>query len=543
MPLHLPMALATVDWLVIAGYFALMVGFAAWFARRGDRDEVGFVLANRSMPAWAVGLSMLATAFGALDFVGNPAFAFTGDMSFLAVIFGGWISTFIIAALLLPAFYRAKSLTIYGYLGRRFGRPARVAGGVVFLVGTLLSSGAGTFVAAIALAAVLGGGEVRVADTLIAIVLIGGIGTLYTALGGIRSVIWTDVLQMLIIFGGGIYTVVYLLGAIPMSFGEIWSYLAAAPPAEPGGEPVNKLSIGRLNVDLADPYNLVTAFVGILFFLATFGTDHNFTQRLLTCRTPARAGFAVIFGYGVGIVSQVLFLSIGLLLFVFNRPEIWGGEPGPRFADAEGAYPTFLVEFLPVGMSGLALTGLFAAMMSSFDSTIASVASSFTADLVRPIRQMRRGEPYDPDEEATLAAGHFSRRGTLVTTLVVGALLTATGCLAAFAYKAARESTLLDFVLGIGSFAHGSLLGVFLCGLLTRRGNVTSVIAAMLAGVATWACMQPWVLARVTGWLTGRELELAWTWWTAVSTLVSFTVCASGRPAGAGSSGGGKLVT
>jgi len=538
------LALGAWDWSIVAVYLAAMMLIGVVSGRRvGAADERSYVQANRSMPFWAVGLSMLATALGADDFIGTTQFGFAGDLALLGAFAVGYVGVVIVATLFLPKFYRSGALTIYGYLGERFGPNAQVGASAMFVVGGVVSAGVGLFVASFAVTPLFGEAAADFAITrqrvVLVLILIGVVGTTYTAIGGIRCVIWTDVAQMAMVFIGGGYAIWFLLDAIPLDAGQMVEHWRSATGAGGESEAVNKLRLFRGSGGVDDPYSPWTLPLWIVFFIGIFGTSHGYTQRLLTCRSAGRAGLGMVLGYTVGMASSLMFLITGLLAFLFNDPEVMGqtASSAGAFAASEEVYPRLAVDWFPAGLLGLALAAMIAAVMSSFDSSTAAIASSFIADVVRPLKRGAVGDGLaDPGAEAR-------PRPPWRATAVVGALLTASGVAAAWVYDP-EDQLLVDFALGISSFPLGGMIGVFCAALFTRRGNSASVIAALVAGPIVWLFVQPELLdiateplfgvsitlASLTEVLFGAALELAWPWWFSIAAVVSFGVCCLGRP-------------
>ncbi len=530
------------DWVAVGVYLSLVIAIGVAAHRRRD-SERGFVQANRSMPFWAVGLSMLATALGADDFIGEPQFAFARDLALLGAFAVGYVGVIIVATLFLPRFYRSNALTIYGYLGERFGPGARVAASAVASIGGVVAAGVGLFVATFAVTPLFGAATdpaVLRERVIMTLLVVGLVGTLYTTIGGIRSVIWTDVAQMVVVFIGGGYAIWYLLDAIPLSPGEMIARWTDAPvPAGEPGATGNKLRLFRTGGGVGDPYSPWSLPLWAVFFVGIFGTSHGFTQRLLTCQSARHAGVGMLFGYTVGMLSAVMFLLIGLLIYLFNDPTVMGptATSAGAFAASEEIYPRLVVEYFPAGLLGLSLAAMLAAVMSSFDSATAAISSTFVADVLRPLRHGFR----------VLAAPNLvideNARPPLRATALTGLVLTASGVAAALLYDP-EDSLLVDFALGISSFPLGGMIGVFCTALFTRRGNSRSVVAALIVGPLVWLFVQPELLDLVTVPLLGQSITLAtlteewfavpltfaWPWWFSIAAGVSFAVCCSGRP-------------
>ena len=395
-------------------------------------------------------------------------------------------------------------LTVYEYLRGRFGPGAQRAAALVYLAGSLVSAGLGLMVAALPLVVFFGDGRGTTGEMILAVLVLGGVGTLYTAAGGIKAVVWTDVLQMAIVFAGGLWAFFALYRAVPMTLAEMLDRLAHAPG--PGGATVNKLEVFRLDLNLADSFSVWAILPAMLFFLAIFTSSHGMTQRLLACRDAKRAGAGLIGGYVVGIASVAMFMGIGLLAFLLNDT----GATAGLFADPDAVYPTAVRAFLPTGVAGLAAAGLVAAVMSSFDSAVAGVSSSLRVDVL----------------------GRHGEQGVAWrTTLAVGLVLTGFGVLAVLLYENV-DGHLMDFVLGLGSFPLGALLGVFACGVLTRgRGSNRSAMLALVAGAAVWLALFAGDAVSRAQFGPGSQW-IAWPYWTTLAFAASFACCCAARTDG-----------
>jgi solute:Na+ symporter, SSS family len=495
-----------VDWLVLALYMAGMVAIGVAVSRRGE-DEEGFFLGGRGMPTWAVTLSVLATSLSAATFIGVPQMAYGGNLTYLSLNVGTMIAVFLVAFVFLPPIYRAGTVTIYGYLGHRFGTPSMMAASAMFLVGRLLASGARLFMAGIGFALILYG-ETNLRELVMAIVLLGVIGTVYTAFGGIRAVIWTDAIQIVVVVFAAVLSIVVLLKAIPLSVGEIVTVLRTAPEGD-------KLKVWDFSLTLENPYTLWAALIASTFVsTSTFGMDHDLAQRMLTARSPGRGGAALIASTLLSIPVVLLFMVIGLLLFIYyGRPDLMGDAmPWDDATDTKRIYPQFLLNHLPPGLRGLSMAGLFAAAMSSFDSAINAMAACAVADVYHPIRK-QRGLPRKED------ASNLSR-GAVVC---MGIALTLFAILTVFMYeKGNKDEGLVGFALGVMAFALAPLLGIYSAAVFTRRGNNASVLCALAVGALAVLALQPYMLPAWCGFTLG------WPWvWVAVAPL-SFMICAAG---------------
>jgi len=330
------------------------------------------------MPSWAVAISIVGTALSAGTFVGVPQVAFTGDMTFVMLLIGSTVGGILAAVFLIPILYSAGTLTIYGYLRNQIGPKTEIHATWFFLVGLLLSAGARHFIAAIVVSLMVFG-SIDTPYLLTAIVALGVIATVYTAAGGIRAVIWNDVIQVTVLTGAAIMCVVLLLKLVPMDIGGIIEVLRNAPEG-------NKLRFWNAEFRFDQAYT-VWAAVGAysLLAFAQYGCDHDMVQRMLTCKSRWRASGSLIVSRFVQMPIVCLFLVIGALLYVFYlRPDVMGSAaPISISADTRDVFPHFILQQLPPGLLGIAIAGLLAASMSSFDSAVNAMASTIEANLKR----------------------------------------------------------------------------------------------------------------------------------------------------------------
>ncbi len=522
-----PRGLGTLDWAVLGGYFALLVATGLWVARRRVTTDGDYFLAGRSMPTWAVAVSLLATAQSAATFIGAPQQSFRGDLSYLLASVGGLLAAAIIAWTFIPAYYRHGVWTPYELLERRFGRGARVATSWAYLVGRVFSNGARVFIGALPASLIIFGDD-QPGHVLIGIAVMTVVSIVYTLAGGIRSAIWTDALQCVVYLGSAVVVIGYLLSIIPAGVPDILAALA-----HPEGESPSKLAFAPLGVDpsaplgidLTRPYTLITACTGLcLLYIAAYGTDQDFVQRTLTCRSAKQGARSVALGVLLQLPATLLFLVIGLLLWVFyRRPDIMGAEHA--YSGDKTIFLQFILGHVPAGLSGLMIAGLFAAGLASVNA----MSSAFVNDCYKHIRP-------DRSERHYLCVGRWAVVG-------FGIVLGLFAC-ACVAWYDPRDKTLIDFALEVMSFAYAGLLGVFFTALFTRRGNSVSAVAALMTGFAVVALLQPAIWGKVTGWFeatratpdearfTLGDLRLAFPWQLVVGTVVATAVCCAAKGTG-----------
>lgn len=495
-------AFGAADWLVLGAYFALLVGTGVWLSRRQKGTE-DYFLAGRSMPAWAVSISVLATSLSAATFLGVPQQGYTGDLTYLSASLGTIVAAVIVAAVFLPAFYRHRVTTVYELLEKRFGTSAKLAGSWTFLVGRVFASGARVYIAATALSFVVFG-DLRADHLLLAIAMLSVAGVVYTVAGGIATVIWTDAVQTVVFLGAVLAAFVVLAGSIPAPASEVVGALRES----------GKLALVDTSFDLTKSFTLWTALTGFaLLNLAALGTDQDLAQRLLTCRSAWKAGWSVVWSQLIGLPVVALFLAIGLLLWVFfNRPDLMGGAwTGGAPSDSRKVFLSYLTSGLPRGLSGLMIAGLFAAGLSSLDSTLNAMSSAFVNDCYKRLRPGREERHY--------------LRVARIGVCVAGVLL---ACFAGFCvfWQRTSDDTLLEFALRVMVFAYAGLVAVFLCALLTRRGTGASAIAALVCGFVVTLATEPFALTRLG---VQPEHIPAFPWRLVFAAAVSFVVAAAPR--------------
>ena len=497
----LPLAFGTIDWIVVGLYLVGVMAVGALFARSKGQGDDDYFLAGRSMPGFAVTLSLLATSLSAATFIGAPNDAFNGNLTFLILYLGNFLAVFIVAFVFVPRLYATGTTTIYGHLGRRYGPAAQRAAGATFIVGRLLASGARLFMAATPLWLILTDASRPLAEgrneLALCVVAVGTVGTLYTLMGGIRAVMWTDVLQLGLIFLAVAACVWVAFADVNLPVGEVVAKAEAA----------GKLTLLDLSLDLAKPYTLWTALIGnTLFFAAIFGTDHDLAQRFLTAKSAKSGMTSVILSQVIGMVVVALFMALGLLLWVYydGKPA----EAGPL--KGQPVFVLFIAKELPPVVAGLAVAGLFAAAQSSMDSATNAIAGSALHDVWRPDAQRDRAAKSGPSH---------------LTTLGVGLALTATAVGCVYAFDPEAPGGFLGFALSIMAYAATGLMGVFLCAFFTRRGSAIGVVAAVV--VAAAIMLVPRLPALLPGETVGDHwfFTVSFFWFVPVAVAASFATC------------------
>lgn len=464
------MVLNWLDYAVIGVYLLAIVAFGSWFARfqKTTRD---YFLTGRSVPWWAICFTIVATETSTLSFIGVPAGAFTGNMTFLQIAIGYIVGRVLVSVIFIPAYFRGELYTSYELLQRRFGAPVKNVAAIIFLVTRTFADGIRLFATALVISVV------TLLPVTWTVLVLGVAMIIYTVRGGVAAVIWTDVVQMFIYVGGALIVFFGLLRLIPG-----------------GWEEVTRVGAGHFQVlDFStDPTVVYTFWAGLLggiaLTLATHGTDQFLVQRLLSARSAKHASAGLVLSGVIVFAQFTLFLVIGVMLYTFYQ-----GTPLPReLTRADEVLPLFVITSLPHGISGFIVAAIVAAALSpSINSMAATTVNDFYVKYVRP----------DADEPTLM---RVSRHATIFWGVAQIAVAVAAQWI---------TRSVLDAGLGVLSLAAGPVLGAFLIGVFTRRVGSNAMLVGMVSGVAVLA----WV------WATGAT---GWSWYALIGATVTMAMAA-----------------
>ena len=481
------MGFSTIDYAVLLLYLAGITIFGVRF-RRSQRTVKDYFLGDRNTSWIVISLSIVATETSTLTLIGVPALAFAiyskpeqgGNFTYLQVVLGYIIARIIISLLFIPAYFRGNLLTAYELLRNRFGVKTKNFAASLFLIMRALAEGVRVFAASLVLSAVLGASLPGLPHLwLWSIIIVGVLTLIYTFEGGIAAVIWTDLIQLVIYIGGSLLAAYMLLHLVPGG----WSAIAAQASA------ANKFQLVSFKFDFTVPFTFWAGVLGGTFLtMASHGTDQLLVQRLLTCRDKRDSQKALVLSGFVVLFQFALFLTIGVMLYAYYKFY----PLTTKLASNDEIFPTFIVQRLPHGISGLVIAAIFAAAMSNLSGSLNSLSSSTVLDFYKPLVK-----PQATDQELL----SLSRWLTAAWGFV----------LIGIAMLARNWGSVFTTGLTIASLVYGPMLGAFLLGVLTKRANQIGVMSGMALSLA----FMLWIKLYTS---------IAWTWYVLMGTAVCFSV-------------------
>jgi Na+/proline symporter len=498
------------DWAVVAAYVVALAA-AGILATRRQRDTEDYFLAGHHVPVWLIAVSVLSTTQSAATFLGAPDYSYRGNYTYLTSYIGALLGALLTGRVLVPRLYAFGATTVYELLERRYDRRAMRAAGAMYLVGRVFASGARLYLAAIAVSMIMFA-NVEAESVFVASAALVVLGLAFTLIGGLRAVIWTDLVQVVLYTGAALIVLWILASSIPASSGEIMSALAAPPE---GG---SKLRLLDFSTDLAAPFSILATLTGIvLLFFASTGLDQDTTQRLLACRDSKEGERALYVSVLAAVPVVLLFMVIGSLLHVFyERPDLMQGSAAAAAGEFQGEKITIFMHYIltqiPPGVRGLVAVGVLAA--AAVNSGLISMASVAVEDFYRPWIERRRAMPEE----------HFVRAGRTATLILALALLAMSGL--CYYWQRYTDAPLIAFALGVMSFAYSGLLGVYLTALFTNRGSSRSVVWALVTGFVAVTLMQSYVVDTLA--LPASWKALAFPYQLCIGTAVAFATCLLG---------------
>ncbi|HEX5528283.1 MAG TPA: sodium:solute symporter [Methylomirabilota bacterium] len=534
-----------IDGAIVCAYFTMITAIGLYLGRR-DKSLSDFALAGRRVPWWAVMASIIAAETSAATFLGVPGEGYTTkSFAYVQIIVGLILGRVVVGHVFLKPYYMFKVYTVYDYLGVRFGPWTKAYVSALFLFMRTLASGTRLFIPSLVMVLAyrlfVGGaqpqfgqeGVTTVGPYLVAIIALTVVTCLYTAVGGIKAVIWTDVIQACLMFGGALVAIGTLLAHV----GGLSEVIRAVPQLTTHegyflhGFEADRVAAWRethglaamglwdyVKLVLASDYTLFSALVGAtLGNMAAFGTDQDMVQRMLTAETHQKARRSLITAAFMDLPVAGAFVFIGILLFVYYQQD-----PTFRPQATADVFASYILNVMPVGVRGFVVAGVFATAMGSFSAALNALATSATNDWY--IRWV-------PGRSET----HYVRAARWFTVVFAGLMVAIAGAFA-YAKVTSPDVRIIPVVLGIAGFILGPMLGVFLIGMFTtRRGSDAGNMLAITLGLAATVVVgklhltilngiAPWFGVAATFQQPAWIPEVAFTWWAMVGALVVLAV-------------------
>ncbi len=467
-----------VDWLVIIAYLSGMIGLSVYLGRR-QKTQADYYLGGRTLPWWAIGLSTMATQTSAISFISIPAFVALkngGGLTWLQYELAVPLAVIVTMVFLVPFFRQLKLISVYEYLERRYSPAVRYLVSLIFLLSRGLGTGVGVYASAIVLSVCFG------ISLEITILIIGGVTVIYDTIGGMKAVVYSDVIQMVILVAGVVLCIAYAAEAS----GGLAEMLKSFP-AERGAA---VQAAHGINDGGTAPF---WAFLigGIFLYTSYYGADQSQVQRELSAPSEKESRLSLVFNGFARFPLTLLYVGLGMALWSAHdvSPELAARVPDHR---PDELVPQFILHFLPPGVRALIFASLMAAAMSSLDSALNSLSAVTVKDFIsRRVHDSRR----------LLILGRL-------TTVGWGVLITG----AAF-WAGSISGTVIEAINKVGSAFYGPILAAFLVGVISKRARPAGVIAGLAVGVA------------FNLWLWIAHPGVHWMWWNftgvAVTSLVS----------------------
>ena len=476
----------TADWMVVLAYFGLMWCIAFYFARRNTSTEDYFV-GGRAFPGWVVGMSMLATSVSSVTFLAFPAAAYAGDFRDFVINLMLPIGILIAVLVYIPMFRRRKLTSAYEYLGDRFSPIIRLYGMITFTIARLSWLGIILCLVSNVIIILTGWPVVPV------IIFTGVFIALYTIVGGIGAVIWTDVLQSFVLLLGGLLSVLYLAWQFPGGLGEIIEI----------GHTHGKFSLGPTAFQLSERTVWTVIILGC-FSAVAYHSDQNLVQRYVAAKSTREARKATILYGAIAVPTWAFFFFLGTCLFAYFQVH---DDPQVAQLSHEQVFPYFILTRLPPGVAGVVVAGVLSAAMSSVDSTLNAIAAVTVVDIVKPYLAK------DKSDRFYLNVARATVSAASVVMVVVAVIL-----------SGIPTDTINELDWAIGSLFAGCVMGIFLLGFFTTRVDHVAALVGLVVAVT----VNIYLVLSAIGWLPQQITCPVHEYWTSPLVNVTFMVVAYG---------------
>lgn len=498
------------DWSVILLYLLGIIGLGLWFGK-DQHNTRDYFLGSRNIPWWGIGMSIVAAETSALTIIGVPAMAYGGDIAFLQMIIGYVLARIILAIVLVPHYFRGEIYSPYQLFANTFGPAARQTAAGFFLISETLAAGVRVYVASIPVKLMLGDRLLGLGsgDPIFgAILLFVLLSLLYTYVGGVKAVIWTDAVQFGLFLLGGLYALSYIPSLVEGGTAAVFAKATAAGKLHwlnavpPSGTSLRQFLLGA-------PFNIWMGVIGgTVLVLSSHGAEQLIVQRVLACKTVSDGRKALMLSAAVIFPLFLIFLLVGTMLWVFyqtHRFQIPLPEPRPGIKANDFIFPIFMMTEVPHILRGFLIVAILSAAMSSVSSALTSLASVSTMDFVKHLRPAG-------SERFFL---RFSKGSTVAWAIV----------LILVAYLSRQVAFVLNAAFALRGLTSGALVGGLALAVFWRKSSSTPVISGMLVSLGVMTLVQVLPKLEVTRelWLKVVGAEIFWPWYTLIGALVTLS--------------------
>ena len=486
------------DWIVIIVYLLGIIGLGVWFGK--DQHNVrDYFLGSKNTPWWGIGFSIVAAETSALTIISVPAMAYGGNISFIQIIVGYVIARIILAVVMVPHYLKGEIYSPYQLLESSFGAPARKLAGGFFLISETLAAGVRVYVASIPVRLMVGDKVLSFGfnDPILgAILLFVLLSLIYTYIGGVKAVIWTDAVQFFLFLAGGLFTLFY----IPTLMEGGWA--GTLQKANEGF----KLEWFNPEFSLAMPFNIWMGVIGGTFVvLSTHGAEQLIVQRVLACKTVRDGRKALVLSAVLIFPLFLIFLLVGAMLWAYFQthplqiaiPEV---KPGTGLKANDYIYPIFMVTEVPHLLKGFLIVAILSAAMSSVSSALTSLASVSTMDFVKGLTGGARSDSF------------YLRFSKWSTVAWAGALILV-------AYLSREVPYVLDAAFSLRGLTSGALLGALGLVIFWRKESYVPIFVGMIGSLLAMIAISrfEWVVSQAP---TVQTAKVAWPWYTLIGTII-----------------------
>jgi solute:Na+ symporter, SSS family len=498
------------DWLIITAYLLGIIGLGVWFGK-DQQNTRDYFLGSKNIPWWGIGLSIVAAETSALTIIGVPGIAYGGDIAFLQMIIGYVIARIILAIVLVPHYFKGEIYSPYQLFANAFGPSARQTAGGFFLISETLAAGVRVYVASIPVKLMLGDKLLGLGTgnpILGAILLFVILSLIYTYIGGVKAVIWTDAAQFCLFLLGGLFALFFIPSMIPGGAHAVFAQATAAGKLHwlnalpPEGVSLRKFLLGP-------PFNIWMGIIGgTVLVMSSHGAEQLIVQRVLACKTVSEGRKALALSAVVIFPLFLIFLLAGAMLWVFYQTHAFqiplpSPKVGSGITSKDFVFPIFMMTEVPHLLRGFLIVAILSAAMSSVSSALTSLASVSTMDFVKHLLP----------KKSELFFLRFSKLSTVAWAVA----------LIFIAYLSRQVEFVLNAAFSLRGLTSGALLGGLILAVFWKKGRAWPVVTGMFVSLGTMTLMQilPKLDSTKEAWLRVFHTEIYWPWYTLIGCVIT----------------------